>query len=125
MPVSPTQRSLKWLDDRGWLTAIVEKWNAFAKVKQDLFGFIDLLAVKTPDGILGVQTTSGSNVAARIEKILASRNLVPWLGAGGRVEVHGWRKIGPRGGRKVWKLRRVVIKFNYNYQVITEEVEDE
>jgi len=40
MPASPTQRTLKKLRDEVYLAQVVEKWNAFAKIRQDLFGII-------------------------------------------------------------------------------------
>ena len=55
--MTPTQRSLKYLREQGYTVAIVERWNAFAKIRQDLFGFIDLLAIK-PGETLAVQTTA-------------------------------------------------------------------
>lgn len=65
----------------------------FAKVRQDLFGWIDVVAVdpKTP-GILGVQTTTTSNQAARLAKARSNGALIAWLLSGGRLMVHGWRK---------------------------------
>lgn len=90
---SPTKRSLKLLRETGHQAQVVERWNMFAKVRQDLFGWIDIVAVdpKTP-GILGVQTTTTTNQAARIEKARGNGALVAWLLAGGRLTVHGWRK---------------------------------
>src|ERR1700751_4932922 len=58
---SPTQRSKAYLENAGYLVAITERWNPHAKVRQDMFGFIDMLAVKEGE-ILGVQTTSRSNM---------------------------------------------------------------
>jgi hypothetical protein len=65
---SPTARTLAECKKRGWTVQVVEKWNAFAKVRVDLFGFIDLVAM---DGkcIYGIQSTSGSNLSARLKKI--------------------------------------------------------
>ena len=105
---SPTQRTNKWAKQRGCLVAIVERWNAFAKIRQDLFGFADVLIVGE-DGITAVQVTSGDNVSKRIAKIEACENARAWLANGGRIEVHGWRKVGPRGKRKTWQLRRVFV----------------
>ena len=68
LATSPTQLSLKKLRDEGYLVAITERWNAFAKIRQDMFGFIDLLAIKDGE-ILAVQTTSASNMSARANKI--------------------------------------------------------
>ena len=43
--MSPTQRSLAHLKALGYQARVVEKWNPFAKVRQDLFGG-DVLALK-------------------------------------------------------------------------------
>jgi hypothetical protein len=107
---SPTQRSLRHLRQAGYLVAVVERFNPFAKVRQDLFGFADLLAVK--DGItLAVQTTSGSNMAARVNKCLASSAVTRCLRAGWRCEVWGWRKrkLKRGGSRYVYELKATVI----------------
>jgi hypothetical protein len=100
--VTPTQRSLAYLREQGYRVAIVERWNPHARIRQDLFGVLDLLAVR--DGVtLGVQTTSGSNVSARVKKI-ADAEAVPALRqAGWLIHVHGWRKAA--NGR--WQLREV------------------
>lgn len=42
---SPTQRTLAALRKLGYLAAVVEKWNHGAHIRQDLFGFIDVLAI--------------------------------------------------------------------------------
>jgi len=100
--VTPTQRSLKHLRDAGYLVAIVERWNPHARIRQDLFGVLDLVAIRD-DVTLGVQTTSGSNVAARVRKI-AEADAVPALRrAGWALVVHGWRK----GSNGRWALREV------------------
>lgn len=90
--VTPTERSLAFLRGRGYLVAVVEKWNPHVKIRQDLFGVLDLLAVK-PGEILGVQTTSGDNVSKRLAKF-AESDAVPRLRESGmRLEIHGWRKL--------------------------------
>lgn len=111
----PTQRSLNLLRKQGYTCYIVEHFNAFAKVRRDLFGFIDIAALH-PDkkGVLGVQTTSGSNLAARITKAEALDAYKLWLAAGNAVEFHGWRKILKNGrGTKLatWQplIRRIDI----------------
>ena len=102
---SPTQRSLKALRADNWTCQITERWNPFAKVRQDLFGFCDILCISPARGILAVQTTSGNNVSARMEKIRQEPKAALWLACGGRIQVHGWRKIGDRGKRKLWDCR--------------------
>lgn len=115
--MTPTQRSLAHLRKTGWTVAIVEKWNPHVGphgIRQDLFGCLDLLAVRPieastpsgPDGILGVQCCAGSSAANRVAKILAEPRARTFLEAGGRIVVHAWRKTNDRqrGKRKTWKL---------------------
>jgi hypothetical protein len=101
---SPTRRSLELLRARGWTCEIVERWNPHARVRHDLFGCIDIVAL-TDTTIAGVQTTTSANMAARREKILASPDMRRWIESGGALYVHGWRKAGPRGARKTWQVR--------------------
>ncbi len=109
MKTSPTQRSLAKLRADGWLCAVTERWNPYAKIRQDLFNFIDLLAIRN-DKTLAVQTTSGANLAARVEKIKSTPAAALWLESPNRaIVVHGWVKQGARGERKVWKCREVWI----------------
>lgn len=92
--MTPTQRSLAYLRKVGYRVGIAEHWNAFARIRQDLFGFIDLVAIRPDYKILAIQTTSMPNTSARIAKILELPSSADWLRAGGRIEVHGWD--GPR-----------------------------
>ncbi len=103
--MTPTQRSLKLLRDAGYRCAIVERWNQYARIRQDLWGFCDLLCYHPTTGqIMFIQTTSGANVAARLAKLRANEHAVS-LARHYRVEVHGWAKRGARGKRKMWSLR--------------------
>ena len=99
--MTPSLRSRKALEADGWRVATVEHWNAFTKRRHDLFGFIDLLAIR-PGETLAVQATSASNVAARVSKIANHPNVGAVREAGWRIAVHGW---GKRGGR--WVCREV------------------
>lgn len=105
---SPTQRSLELLRREGFIAAVVEKWNSFAGppdkrcvacgknaigVRQDLFGFADIIAVHPVSKLtVAVQTTSGSNLAARRTKLRASGEALVCMAAGWKIEVHGWSK---------------------------------
>lgn len=91
---STTQRSLAELRERGYSPWIVEHWNAHARVKRDLYGFLDLVALH-PDkkGVLGVQTTTAANLSARINKAEKLRSFGLWIAAGNDVEFHGWKKV--------------------------------
>lgn len=104
MAISPTQRSLKHLRDNGYVVAITEKWNPHARIRQDLFGFIDLLAIRDGE-TLAIQTTSASAFAARKTKVQCHENLARVLSAGWKVIVHGWRK----NSKKQWVLREELV----------------
>lgn len=108
--MSPTQRALAHCKANGWTAQVVEKWNSFAHVRVDLFGVIDLVVLDGQGGgPLGVQVTSGSNVAARIAKAQAEPRLQRWLASPARFQVWGYAKQGARGKRKVWTLRVVTL----------------
>lgn len=98
---SPTTRTLEHLRREGYLAAVVERWNPHARVRHDLFGVVDVLGIRDGE-TLAVQSTSGSNVAARVRKITDSAALQAIRSAGWRIVVHGWRKSGRR-----WVLREV------------------
>lgn len=88
--MTPTQRTLKHLRDLGYLAEVVEKWVPGANIRRDLFGFVDVLAIR-PGETLAVQCTS-TGVAERIRKIAESATIGAVREAGWRVQVFGWRK---------------------------------
>lgn len=99
--MTPTQRSLEYLRDMGYHVTVVERWNPFAKIRQDLWGFVDLLCLRDSE-VKGVQVTSYSNLSARIKKISEHENVGIVRKAGIVLEVHGWRKRG-----KHWEVKIV------------------
>jgi len=101
---SPTALSLKKLRDAGYLAEVVEKRNPHTRTLNDLYGFIDILAIR-PGEVLGVQTTSASHVANRCTKIADHANVAAVREAGIRIEVHGWSQPGGPGKR--WQCRVV------------------
>jgi hypothetical protein len=105
---SPTQRTLAWCRRQGGDAAVTEHWNPHAHIRQDMFGFCDVLWV-CPAGIHHyIQCTSDSNVSVRVKKILRkaiARRLTKHQHV--CIEVHGWRKSGPRGKPKRWNVRIV------------------
>jgi len=70
---------------------VVERWNVHAKIRQDLFGFVDILALCGADTI-AVQSTSWANVSSRAKKIAESPLVDAVREAGWRILIHGWRK---------------------------------
>lgn len=107
---SPTERSLKWLRENGYEPQVVETFNHFNKKRKDLYGGIDILAINKTE-TLGVQTTSGTNLRARVKKLIAEPKIRLWLqGPGRTIQVHGWRKLKPRGQRAYWSGKAIQIK---------------
>lgn len=104
---SPTARTLAECRKRGWEAGVVERWIHASKIRQDLFGVIDLIALDDKPGCLGIQATSTGNMVARINKAKAEPRLRTWLERGNRFVVWGWAKRGPAGKRKLWRLREV------------------
>ena len=86
---SPTERTLKWLRDDGYLAEVVERWVPGANVHKDLYGFIDIIAIKG-NVTVAIQATSSSNVAPRVRKVIASPHLAAVRMAGWSVWVLGW-----------------------------------
>lgn len=98
---SPTQRTLAELRKRGYLAAVVEKWNPHARIRQDLFGLIDVIGLREGETV-GIQTTTAAHVADRVQKIADSDKVAMIRKAGWKIVVHGWRKAAGR-----WVLREV------------------
>lgn len=122
---SPTQRTLAWCRQHGMTAQVVEKWNPHARIRQDLFGCIDIVACgghpawikdgvaserMRPRGIWGIQACAGSSASARVKKAIEQPGLRAWLGAGGLFVVMAWRKQGPRGKAKTWQPRFIDVQ---------------
>ena len=70
--ISPTQRTLKANKNLGRKCGIVERWQQYGGkfgVRQDLFGFIDIIAIDEFEGIVGIQST-GQDFSGHIKKIM-------------------------------------------------------
>lgn len=114
--MTPIQRTQKLLKEQGYIVANCERKMPCTPagfkgrlITQDLFGFIDTLAIKNvphylPD-LLAVQTTSGAHHADHIAKIHAAPAFF-MLRRVMRIEIWSWAKRGARGKRKVWTLRK-------------------
>ena len=100
---SPTQRSLKFLRERGYTVGVVERWNPGAKVRQDFLGFADVLAVHAGEvGVLAVQVCGGGggSLAERYRKIVRTPAAHVWLLAGNAILVQQWVRRPPLKGKK-------------------------
>ena len=100
MSLSPTQLTLRLLREEGWLVEVTEKWIPGANIRKDLFGWIDLLALRDGE-TLAVQTTSWSNISSRVNKIAESDTINAVRHAGWTIHVIGWKKEKNRWIHKV------------------------
>lgn len=105
---SPTQRSLAYMRKLGYTCAITEHWNQWARIRQDLFGFCDIVALKDDETVC-VQACAGSSTSARVDKIKTHKNYLVVKQAGWRILVIGWRKLKiKRGGKAVrWEEKLI------------------
>jgi hypothetical protein len=92
---SPTQLSLAKLREEGYIVDVVERWIPGANIRKDLYGFIDILALKGKE-TLAVQTTSAGNMSARCKKIADHENVGAVREAGWTIHVHGWHQDDKR-----------------------------
>ena len=125
MKESPTSRSMKFLRGLGYIVTKAEQRLPIPGmfVTKDAFGFGDLLVCKT--GRLGatlVQVTAAPMFNRRVNKIMGipedkndeakleeyakiRAQAIVWLSARNRIVVHEWKKKGPRGEPKRWRVR--------------------
>ena len=104
--ISPTQRTLKAMREQGRLCGIVERFNSYAGkfgIRQDLFGFIDIICIDPVDGIIAVQSC-GQAFSPHIDKLLGERNeaVYEWL-KHAPLELWGWRKLKVKRGGKAMR----------------------
>ena len=92
MSSSPTSRTLKLIRDLGYSAEVTEKWIPGAYIRKDLFGFIDIIAIKLDEPDVGIQATSISNMSARRLKIAELADAVLWFDTKHRIWVVGWEK---------------------------------
>lgn len=128
-PFSATKYSTDYYRKNGFLVGKTEMNQrvpnpafpgTFKMWKVDLFGCIDLIAIRPGEPPIFCQTTTTSNQSARIDKIagLAAAKVIVKTGA--KLHVHGWGKKGPRGGRKTWQLTISEIGYDVDGLLTTE-----
>lgn len=98
---TPNQRSKELLESEGFVVGLVERYNSWSQTRHDLFGFIDLVAVRAGETV-AIQATTDSNLAARRTKLSGCETVPVVIAAGWKIEIHGWRKRARR-----WSCRRV------------------
>jgi hypothetical protein len=107
MADSPTSRTLKALRSDGYQAGVCEKWNAHCRIRQDLFGFADVAAIKSDVvGTLFIQACAACDQSKRMRKLLAVPSVRVALESANRVEVWGWRKSAKTNR---WVVNRLVV----------------
>lgn len=96
-----TQKTLKLLRERGYLAQVVERWqpNTFRRI--DLFGIIDIVAIRDGE-ILGVQSTSMGARLEHVKKITGEcrEQTLAWMRSGAKFLLVCWKKKKKvRGGK--------------------------
>lgn len=116
---TPTQRTMRHLRHDGATCAVVEKWNQHVGphgIRQDLFGFVDVLVLDPTRGFVGVQCCARSTHADHRRKIVDERTevAIEWLRCGGVIEIWSWGKQKiKRGGiaeRWVPKVEEITLE---------------
>lgn len=101
--MSPTSRTLKKLREMGYQAEVVEKWIPGANIRRDLFGLLDIVALREGE-TLGVQCTSRSNISARVKKFSDSQSVGNLRRSGWTLQVWGWSKVKGHWAEKVVDL---------------------
>lgn len=119
--LSATQRTLRALRERGLVAAVVERWNAHAGIRQDLFQIIDIIALDPVRGVVGVQSTTGQQMPDHRRKLLEEKAQATrdWLTTPGTsLELWGWRKVkrrrkdGSWGQGEFWEPRIEIVRLD-------------
>ena len=91
---TPQAWSMAMMRADGYLCGSTEHWNVHAKVTQDLFGFIDFIAVGH-GRIIAVQCCATGGLSEHRNKIAIDRykDVKHWLEEGrGDIQLHGWHR---------------------------------
>lgn len=106
---------MEWLRRQGYTVAKVEHRLPIRRVTVDLFGFIDVLAIKEGEpGVLGVQATTIGHLRDRERKVRGEPRHAIWLAAGNRIQVIGWA-LRDIGKRTVWTPTVLDIRHGESY----------
>lgn len=104
MKASPTKLTKNWLNERGHIFGSVEQTIPSTFIKRDFLGCIDMIAI-IDRMIVGIQITSASNHAARMNKAKAEPRIRKWIDAGAVFEVWSWKTKKERGKPAVNTLK--------------------
>ena len=66
MGMSPTQLTIRHLKQHGHFVQVVERWNQYAKIRQDLFGGIDVVSISPSENYNSRRNLPGRNARWKI-----------------------------------------------------------
>lgn len=113
----PAERTMELLRNQGYLVGKTEFFNTFTRTRVDLFGFIDLIAIRGDErGAIAIQACQAYDINKHIEKLrgkIEKESKIPpekierarlaaqkrtlavrtWLAAGNQIWMVGWRKL--------------------------------
>jgi len=87
----------------GFEVGMVERYIHFVRKRIDLFGIIDIIAIR-PGEIIGVQSC-GQAFSAHMKKMNESEFTQKWLESGAGLQLWGWRKVKKKRGGKLMVYR--------------------
>ena len=118
---TPTQRTLKVMKELGRISGMVEHFNPHVGefgIRQDLFGFIDIICIDPQQGIVAIQSC-GQDYGGHVKKLTIERKEIVklWL-KHAPLELWGWRKVKKkRGGKQMIYKPRVA-----DFALVDEEI---
>lgn len=106
--LSPTARTLALVRKLGYRAQPVEKWNPHRRIRQDLFGFGDVLAIRA-GRIWLIQACMTDDRGRRLTKLTtpeaeggALEGVRDWIAAGGDASIVAWTRH-VRQGRRTYR----------------------
>lgn len=108
-----SSKTKKLLRDEGYTYRDGHSYNAYIQKSKDLFGFIDIVALKEGvTGVVGVQVTSYGKLKEHLVKAKKLPAFWLWLDCGNQVIFHGWRKEKV-GNRELWQPNTITFGPDY------------
>jgi hypothetical protein len=93
-PAALTPKTLKLIRKMGFNAAVTETWNPHVRIRQDLFGWMDILAYR-PDAaptVIGIQSTSYEHRRDRLLKMLSLKGFLEFCKAA-EAWLCTWKKV--------------------------------
>lgn len=122
----PAQRTLEYIRKEcpGVFIDKCERWIAAPNlpgggIRKDLFGILDLIAIRD-NRIVGIQCSGITGVSEHVKKIEESDAAIPWIMAGGLIEVWAFKKV-PHGKQFRYEPKIVPITI----PVVTQPTEED